>query len=373
MRGGEKGGEEERKEGRMRGGRRRGGKRVPKKSLVAKRVLVNDPITLLWLTCEKVRNQNNRHAIEILEFLTPKKIHKAVAKMMMKLRMESEKSGKAENSENPVDTEIISEMMAEPVGEKNSETPSEVVPMELEDEVPRAGPIGDEATLGIFPPLDLHEKVPKEDLNSGKVSISGLLFILLHGGTHFWKVSGMKFPYNSSTGHQNNFLRLFSDITLTVSGVSIPCHKIILATNSEYFMNLFSHMSEKNLPEIEIKEVDPEKFKKVLDALYSPNLEIFSESDFFGLLEVADMFQVVPILRELLKLLPQIISEENFGVCLEWLDRYDLFAGMAEYKNDLLHWVIQNWELFVDKEKQTLLFPHLRHFSFENSKSVVYK
>ncbi|WPB00951.1 uncharacterized protein RHO25_005571 [Cercospora beticola] len=56
----------------------------------------------------------------------------------------------------------------------------------------------------------------------------------------------------------------YSDVTISFSGRSIYCHKVVLSTSSEYFKRL-----ESGRREIELKEDDPDAVEFILEYLYS--------------------------------------------------------------------------------------------------------
>lgn len=62
----------------------------------------------------------------------------------------------------------------------------------------------------------------------------------------------------------------FSDVTLRIKDTDFAVHRAVLATISPYFKGLFTyHMSRV----IEIDDVDPDTFKKILDIIYGYKVE----------------------------------------------------------------------------------------------------
>ena len=67
---------------------------------------------------------------------------------------------------------------------------------------------------------------------------------------------------------------LFSDLTLVVGGQRFDVHRAILASVSPYFLALFTQMKEAGQPAVEIKDVDPVVFRRLLDLIYGARIEV---------------------------------------------------------------------------------------------------
>jgi len=85
----------------------------------------------------------------------------------------------------------------------------------------------------------------------------------------------------------------FVDITLKMDdGAEFPCHRNVLAANSDYFLHMFSNdMSETNKKIVKIAEVPSPIMKIALDYMYLLRCT-FAYSQFFDLLIVANMFEI---------------------------------------------------------------------------------
>ncbi|GIZ36720.1 hypothetical protein CKM354_000018700 [Cercospora kikuchii] len=86
-----------------------------------------------------------------------------------------------------------------------------------------------------------------------------------------------------SAAFQNFFKdKEYSDITIKFSGREIPCHKMIICTQSDYFKKLCgtgSRFAEKNQKVVELKEDDPDAVEAVLRYLYFGNYVSGSEKN----------------------------------------------------------------------------------------------
>ncbi|CAK1360790.1 unnamed protein product [Cercospora beticola] len=86
----------------------------------------------------------------------------------------------------------------------------------------------------------------------------------------------------------------YSDITISFSGRSVHCHKLILCTKSEYFRMLCgseSAFSESSRKVIELKEDDPDAVEHVLRYLYSGNHHTDQDSNWKLQLQIANAAQ----------------------------------------------------------------------------------
>eukprot|EP00058_Branchiostoma_floridae_P009465 XP_002594953.1 hypothetical protein BRAFLDRAFT_103714 [Branchiostoma floridae] len=81
------------------------------------------------------------------------------------------------------------------------------------------------------------------------------------------------------------------DVTLCAEGKEIPCHRVVLAAWSEYFLCMFSGcLSETKKDKIEIGGVSAEALQQLVDYAYDPIVDI-TEENVQPLFEAADMLQ----------------------------------------------------------------------------------
>ncbi|KAH8270494.1 hypothetical protein KR018_010818, partial [Drosophila ironensis] len=77
---------------------------------------------------------------------------------------------------------------------------------------------------------------------------------------------------------------LFSDVCIIVNDTKFRCHKVFLASASEFFEKLFQNESD----EIRLEGPTPEAFKVILDFIYRENEEIVEKTNLPELLSVID-------------------------------------------------------------------------------------
>lgn len=64
-----------------------------------------------------------------------------------------------------------------------------------------------------------------------------------------------------------------SDVMLIVEGEKLNAHKLILASQSQYFQALFfGNLKEASQDEIELKDIKLEAFKRILKYVYTGNM-----------------------------------------------------------------------------------------------------
>eukprot|EP01127_Copromyxa_protea_P015656 TRINITY_DN4542_c0_g1_i2.p1 TRINITY_DN4542_c0_g1~~TRINITY_DN4542_c0_g1_i2.p1 ORF type:complete len:782 (+),score=127.82 TRINITY_DN4542_c0_g1_i2:425-2770(+) len=174
------------------------------------------------------------------------------------------------------------------------------------------------------------------------------------------------FPCQLFTGHSTHYdPNWFSDVTLVIGNLRLPCHRVLLGGNSEYFKKMFSRFCEKEKQEVEIKEVDPKLFEIIISSVYSSHVTIESEEEYFEILRVADMFQMTHLMQALMKKLITVINEKNFGECFQWVDHFD-FCGFADLKTKFFKRVVaslQQWGFLKDNtEMMPMLLSYLPKF-----------
>ena len=82
-----------------------------------------------------------------------------------------------------------------------------------------------------------------------------------------------------------------SDVTLACSGFTTRTHKLVLASASEFFRNLFEKFSDSKHPTIVVTEVDPATLKLIVDFLYSGCIDIpYDKLD--SLIEAAHLLEI---------------------------------------------------------------------------------
>ncbi|KAI9019222.1 hypothetical protein CLU79DRAFT_254922 [Phycomyces nitens] len=100
-------------------------------------------------------------------------------------------------------------------------------------------------------------------------------------------------------------------------------HKIILATASPWFENLFMSGMESRLGEVTIRGVDPEIFKRFLHYSYKQEIYIRSVSDALKLIKVADLLKFDEIRKDSFSYLQMRINSGNFWSIWKAADVYN--------------------------------------------------
>ncbi|KAL6256859.1 hypothetical protein P5V15_011794 [Pogonomyrmex californicus] len=106
--------------------------------------------------------------------------------------------------------------------------------------------------------------------------------------------------------HRSNLLNVvdellqnesFTDCTLAVdSGLTVKCHKIVLAACSSYFRTLFSELTCKH-PIVVLKDVNFGELKAILQYMYRGEVNV-AHKDLSGLLKVAETLKVKGLVNE---------------------------------------------------------------------------
>jgi len=114
-----------------------------------------------------------------------------------------------------------------------------------------------------------------------------------------------------------------SDVLVIAEGKEFKCHKNILRARSEVFKNMLGHDTlESNMNKIVIKEIAAKAVEDMLKYLYSGEIPIDPEILTTGLLQLADMHQLHPLLEACLK---NLIARLEASSCISTLilvDRY---------------------------------------------------
>ncbi|XP_068149167.1 kelch-like protein 40 [Drosophila tropicalis] len=113
----------------------------------------------------------------------------------------------------------------------------------------------------------------------------------------------------------------FSDCRIIVDNKSFECHKIILASASEFFERWF--LKETESKDFPLEEVELEIFEKFLEYIYTydaKKLRTYSLSTLKKLLEYADRFLVASITNECLSLFQEKVSSMLIGDLVSLFD-----------------------------------------------------
>ena len=101
------------------------------------------------------------------------------------------------------------------------------------------------------------------------------------------------------------------DVTLHVDGCRISAHKLILGAFSGYFEAMFSsEMQEARSNVINLSDIDPTALKKLVDYMYSGNLDVYEEN-VESMLSCASMLQMPDIVEKCCKKLESLLDSYN--------------------------------------------------------------
>ncbi|XP_070555361.1 zinc finger protein 117-like [Ptychodera flava] len=101
--------------------------------------------------------------------------------------------------------------------------------------------------------------------------------------------------YNTSMLHQLNFMRsqgFLTDVKIIVEGRVFPCHKVILAGASEFFLSMFQSRPEAD--EVSVTQIAASTVELLLQYLYTGKIELTLDN--FQALQTAAAFFRVPSL-----------------------------------------------------------------------------
>lgn len=107
--------------------------------------------------------------------------------------------------------------------------------------------------------------------------------------------------------HQTNLLSVFeellnnasfTDVTLANdTGLTVKCHKIVLAASSTYFQNLFLELPNQQHPVIVLKDVRYSEMKAILDYMYRGEVSV-AQHQLPDLLKIAQVLKVKGLVEE---------------------------------------------------------------------------
>ncbi|KAK3753914.1 hypothetical protein RRG08_006298 [Elysia crispata] len=103
----------------------------------------------------------------------------------------------------------------------------------------------------------------------------------------------------------------FADVLIQIGEAEFPCHRVILAAYSDYFMAMFtSGMQEDVTRTVKLNDVPQQIFASILDALYNGR-DILDERNVIEVWRVASMLQVACLRQYCEDFLADHISNEN--------------------------------------------------------------
>ncbi|KAM4733161.1 kelch-like protein 3 isoform 3-T3 [Anableps anableps] len=89
--------------------------------------------------------------------------------------------------------------------------------------------------------------------------------------------------------------KMLCDVQLVAGSVEVPAHRVVLAACSPYFCAMFTgDMSESKAQQVEIREVDGQTLRKLVDYIYTAEIEV-TEDNVQVLLPAASLLQLMDV------------------------------------------------------------------------------
>lgn len=157
-----------------------------------------------------------------------------------------------------------------------------------------------------------------------------------------------------------------ADLYIKVCDKVFHCHQVILASRSEYFKARLSRnmdflevksglQSTQSLPFLEEHDMSTEAFEKVLEYMYTDNLEHMDPNQAEELFDIASRYLLFPLKRVVADILLPYLEHVSPAELCHWLmlsDIYDV-VKIREYCLDI---IACNFEMFADtREFRALL------------------
>lgn len=116
----------------------------------------------------------------------------------------------------------------------------------------------------------------------------------------------------------------FSDFLIKVKGQELPCHKLVLSANSEYFSTLFSEPDMKEVQQgfVELDTLDFTALKKCLMYCYSGEIDLCLDG-VKDLVQAAEHLQMLPLKSHLSTF---IVDNQTSQNCIAWYFYAETYA-----------------------------------------------
>ncbi|XP_010216312.1 PREDICTED: kelch-like protein 3 [Tinamus guttatus] len=129
--------------------------------------------------------------------------------------------------------------------------------------------------------------------------------------------------------------RLLCDVVIVAEAVEMEAHRVVLAACSPYFCAMFTgDMSESKAKKIEIKDVDGQTLRKLIDYIYTAEIEV-TEENVQVLLPAASLLQLMDVRKNCCDFLQSQLHPTNcLGIrafadvhaCTELLQQANAYA-----------------------------------------------
>ncbi|XP_061181619.1 kelch-like protein 21 [Saccostrea echinata] len=141
--------------------------------------------------------------------------------------------------------------------------------------------------------------------------------------------------------------QVFTDATLCVQHEEIYCHRIILAASSPYFRAMFSHnLREGRDYRVSFQEVSPWTMKRLIEYVYTGNLEITTENA-QELLSAGSLFEFPAIVSACCDFLKQQLHVSN---CLG-IEEFAMIHSCKKLQDDAHKYALENFSSVVESDE----------------------
>ncbi|KAF3838725.1 hypothetical protein F7725_010493, partial [Dissostichus mawsoni] len=99
----------------------------------------------------------------------------------------------------------------------------------------------------------------------------------MNGGLHTFNQTHMRKAFQLMNELRSK--KMLCDVQLVAGSVEVPAHRVVLASCSPYFCAMFTgDMSESKAHQVEIREVDGQTLRKLVDYIYTAEIEVTEDN-----------------------------------------------------------------------------------------------
>jgi len=143
-----------------------------------------------------------------------------------------------------------------------------------------------------------------------------------------------------------------SDVTFTVEGKPVYCHKIILAARSEHFKAMFFNgLKESREKQIDLPDLQYNAFQNCLRYIYTGEVSINNPDQAIDIIGSANYFKLERLKALCESVIKNCIEIENAAYILQVASRHDA----RQLKGFCMHFIMENY----DKVCQTKSFEEI--------------
>uniref|UniRef100_A0A8D0DB84 Kelch-like protein 3 n=1 Tax=Sander lucioperca TaxID=283035 RepID=A0A8D0DB84_SANLU len=155
----------------------------------------------------------------------------------------------------------------------------------------------------------------------------------VNGGMHTFNQTHMRKAFQLMNDLRSK--TMLCDIQLVAGSIEVPAHRVVLASCSPYFYAMFTgDMSESKAHQVEIREVDGQTLRKLVDYIYTAEIEV-TEENVQVLLPAASLLQLMDVRQVCCEFLQSQLHPTNcLGIrafadvhtCTQLLDQSHAYA-----------------------------------------------